>query len=120
MSVNGFELDNKIDYYLKVDRLIVTPNPRIHDDVSPGPLLSKKISSPTNKDYHVIEVKIMNDRLHSISWDGEVAFRYPIEVLKVEWVRELPEISGSGAMGVYSRLGDTMFSDARFMSTKFE
>jgi serine/threonine protein kinase len=120
VSVNGFQLDNKMDYYLKVDRLIITPNARIHDNVSPGPLLSKKISNPATKDYHSIEVKVVDDRLHSVSWDGEVIFRYPIEILKVEWVRDLPETSASGTMGIFSRSGDTMFSDARFMSTKFE
>lgn len=111
--------DGKSAHRISLDRLIVTPNTGIHDDVSPGFLLAKTIDHPLGDD-HVLEVTVRNSALIKITWDGESLFD-PKSLstqswrINQPWMKDMEDITGNGHLGVFSRRGDTVFSDARII-----
>jgi hypothetical protein len=78
--------------------------------------LSRKIESPAGSD-HLLEVLIVNHHMNKVLWDGETIYN-PQDRSDQDWMKGLPDITGEGVLGVFSRLGDTVFSDARFLITR--
>lgn len=113
--VRGVQLKNREPHFsLRLDRLVVTPSAHMHDDVSPGAMLQIELPFPRS-DITQLEVSIVQGRLQTVFWDGQrIVSAKELAGISQDWMTGLPQVTGSGQLGVFSRDGDTVFSDARF------